>query len=88
MGVFIISPNDKGGQLWKPSQVLVDACRAQDITPIALNNLWLWQHAESDTPVHTLVVGAARPSDFDEVRYTYLLMIIISVSTMDMCSGV
>lgn len=26
--------------------------------------MWLW--AQQDPPIHTLVVGAARPSDFDE----------------------
>ncbi|CAM9199729.1 unnamed protein product [Phaeothamnion confervicola] len=67
MGVFIISPNDKGGMLYKPSQVLVEACRPQGLTPIAFNNLWLWRHhSNPHSPVHTLVVGAARPSDFDE----------------------
>ncbi|KAG5188103.1 aldo/keto reductase [Tribonema minus] len=67
MGVFIISPNDKGGHLWKPSRVLVDACRPHGITPVALNALWLWSHQRSEAAVHTLVVGAARPSDFDEM---------------------
>ena len=61
MGVFIISPTDKGGQLYHPPKIFADACAEGGLTPIELNNLWLLSHPE----VHTLVVGAARPSDFD-----------------------
>src|SRR5438552_320467 len=39
MGVFIISPTDKGGQLFKPSDRLVDLCRPW--TPIQMNQRWL-----------------------------------------------
>ncbi|MFO1492181.1 MAG: aldo/keto reductase [Kiritimatiellia bacterium] len=59
MGVFIISPSDKGGKLYEPSARLVELCRP--LTPIAFNNLWCLNHEE----VHTLSIGAARPSDFD-----------------------
>ncbi|KAJ1400928.1 NADP-dependent oxidoreductase domain-containing protein [Ochromonadaceae sp. CCMP2298] len=61
MGVFCISPTDKGGALYEPSTGMYKACLP--LTPIAFNNLWLWN---SPAPVHTLVIGAARPSDFDE----------------------
>lgn len=61
MGVFIISPTDKGGCLYEPSKTVERACRP--LTPIAFNNLWLWS---SDIPIHTLVIGAARPADIDE----------------------
>ncbi len=68
MGVFIISPTDKGGCLYKPSRRYFSNCLP--LTPIAYNNLWLWGHSQ----IHTLVVGAARPSDFDEhVRAAMLL---------------
>lgn len=60
MGVFIISPSDKGGMLYKPSQKLVELCRP--LAPIAFNDLFCLTHEQ----VHTLSVGAARPSDFDE----------------------
>ena len=59
MGVFIISPNDKGGMLYAPPQKLVDLCAP--LSPMAFNNLWCLSRPE----VHTLSVGAARPSDFD-----------------------
>jgi len=61
LGVFIISPSDKGGMLYKPSTKLDDAC--EPFGPICFNNMWLWTH---DPPLHTLEVGAARPSDLDE----------------------
>jgi predicted aldo/keto reductase-like oxidoreductase len=60
MGVFIISPNDKGGMLYDPPQKMVDLCAP--LSPIAFNNLWCLARPE----VHTLSVGAARPTDFDE----------------------
>jgi hypothetical protein len=60
MGVFIISPSDKGGKLYDPPQKLVELCRP--LHPITFNDLWCLNHGE----VHTLSVGAARPSDFDE----------------------
>ncbi|TWT38134.1 putative oxidoreductase [Posidoniimonas corsicana] len=59
MGVFIISPNDKGGLLYKPSDKLVELC--QPLHPIVFNTLFCLRRPE----VHTLSLGAARPSDFD-----------------------
>ncbi|MGV0024573.1 aldo/keto reductase [Phormidesmis priestleyi] len=60
MGVFIISPSNKGGLLYQPSQRLLDLCAP--LSPIVFNNLFCLSHSE----VHTLSVGAARPQDFDE----------------------
>jgi predicted aldo/keto reductase-like oxidoreductase len=60
MGVFIISPNDKGGKLYDPPQKLVELCRP--LTPMQFNDLYCLAHPQ----VHTLSCGAARPSDFDE----------------------
>ncbi len=60
MGVFIISPTDKGGKLYDPPAKLVELCG--DLSPIVFNNLFCLSHPE----VHTLSVGAARPSDYDE----------------------
>lgn len=60
MGVFIISPNDKGGKLYSPPQKLVDLCAP--LTPMAFNDLYCLARPE----VHTLSIGAARPGDFDE----------------------
>jgi len=60
MGVFIISPTDKGGHLYNPPQKLVDLCAP--LSPIVFNDLFCLSHSQ----VHTLSLGAARPTDFDE----------------------
>ncbi|HWF20037.1 MAG TPA: aldo/keto reductase [Verrucomicrobiae bacterium] len=60
MGVFIISPNDKGGKLYEPPQKLVDLCAP--LSPMIFNDLYCLARPE----VHTLSCGAARPTDFDE----------------------
>ncbi len=60
MGVFIISPNDKGGKLYEPSKKLVELCAP--LTPMQFNDLYCLARKE----VHTLSCGAARPTDFDE----------------------
>ena len=60
MGVFIISPNDKGGKLYAPPPKLVDFCAP--LTPMQFNSLYCLARPE----VHTLSCGAAKPSDFDD----------------------
>mgnify|MGYP001268882785 CR=1 FL=1 len=60
MGVFIISPNDKGGKLYDPPQKLVELCAP--LTPMQFNDLYCLARPQ----VHTLSCGAARPGDFDE----------------------
>jgi predicted aldo/keto reductase-like oxidoreductase len=60
MGVFIISPNDKGGKLYDPPPKLVEMCAP--LTPMQFNDLYCLARPE----VHTLSLGAARPIDFDE----------------------
>jgi predicted aldo/keto reductase-like oxidoreductase len=60
MGVFIISPNDKGGKLYEPSAKMKEVC--SPLTPMQFNDLYCLARPE----VHTLSCGAARPSDFDE----------------------
>ncbi|NDA66936.1 MAG: aldo/keto reductase, partial [Verrucomicrobia bacterium] len=60
MGVFIISPNDKGGKLYAPPPKLVDLCAP--LTPMQFNSLYCLARPE----VHTLSCGAAKPSDFDD----------------------
>lgn len=59
MGVFIISPSDKGGMLYKPPAKLAELCKP--LPPIVFNDLFCML----EDKVHTLSVGAARPSDFD-----------------------
>ncbi|MBE9101240.1 aldo/keto reductase [Vacuolonema iberomarrocanum] len=68
MGVFIISPSDKGGMLYKPPQKLVDLC--QPLSPMVFNDLFCLSHPQ----VHTLSLGAARPADFDEHLNTLPLL--------------
>ncbi len=60
MGVFIISPNDKGGKLYSPPPKLTALCNP--LTPMQFNDLYCLARPE----VHTLSCGAARPEDFDE----------------------
>ncbi|MBD1868216.1 aldo/keto reductase [Cyanobacteria bacterium FACHB-471] len=60
MGVFIISPSDKGGMLYQPSPKLVELCAP--LSPMVFNDLFCLSHPQ----VHTLSIGAARPQDFDE----------------------
>jgi uncharacterized protein len=60
MGVFIISPNDKGGKLYNPPRKLVQLCAP--LTPMQFNDLYCLARPQ----VHTLSIGAARPGDFDE----------------------
>src|SRR2546426_10790005 len=59
MGVFIISPNDKGGKLYEPPRKLVELCAP--LTPMQFNDLYCLARPQ----VHTLSCGAARPADFD-----------------------
>jgi hypothetical protein len=59
MGVFIISPSDKGGMLYDPPAKLVELCRP--VHPMVFNDLFCLMHPQ----VHTLSIGAARPGDFD-----------------------
>jgi predicted aldo/keto reductase-like oxidoreductase len=57
MGIFIISPADKGGQLFTPSERLQELCHP--ISPLALNYRWLL----SDLRIATLSMGAAHPRE-------------------------
>src|SRR5208283_4311708 len=59
MGVFIISPSDKGGMLYKPPARLLELC--QPLHPLVFNALFCLAHPQ----VHTLSIGAACPGDFD-----------------------
>jgi uncharacterized protein len=60
MGMFIISPNDKGGKLYEPPKQLVKLCAP--LTPMQFNDLYCLARPE----VHTLSCGANKPTDFDE----------------------
>ncbi|HEY9807599.1 MAG TPA: 4Fe-4S dicluster domain-containing protein, partial [Candidatus Obscuribacterales bacterium] len=60
MGVFIISPADKGGQLYTPPPKLQALCAPR--SPLHFNYRFLL----SDSRITTLSVGAANPTELDE----------------------
>jgi predicted aldo/keto reductase-like oxidoreductase len=60
MGVFIISPNDKGGKLQEPGEKIKSL--STPLTPMQFNDLYCLNRKE----VHTLSCGPSRPTDFDE----------------------
>ena len=60
MGVFIISPNDKGGKLYLDLPKMRSLC--QPLTPMQFNDLYCLARPQ----VHTLSLGAACPTDYDE----------------------
>lgn len=60
MGVFIISPADKGGRLYTPPQTLKDLC--DPFSPLELNYRFLL----SDPRITTLSTGPAHPDELTE----------------------
>lgn len=62
MGVFIISPNDKGGRLYAPSPLLREL--TAPLTPIQWNARFCLRLPE----VHTLSFGMTEPVHFQEMR--------------------
>ena len=60
MGVFIISPADKGGQLYTPPETLAQLC--SPFSPLELNYRFLL----SDTRIGTLSVGAANATELEQ----------------------
>lgn len=62
MGVFNISPFDKGGKLYRPSEAVAKAI-GPELSPIAFAALHSWKNQG----MHTVSVGFARSSDLDEV---------------------
>lgn len=69
MGVFIISPFDKGGRLYAPSHQLRELT-LPEMEPIDFGSYWLWYHKNhmkgDEAHADTIVCGAARPSDLDQ----------------------
>lgn len=61
MGVFQISPIDKGGKLYEPSKQVARTI-GPNLSPIAFSLLQTWK----SSGMHTASVGFARLSDFDE----------------------
>jgi uncharacterized protein len=62
MGVFIISPADKGGKLYNPPKTLQELC--QPLTPLEFNYQWLL----SDRRVTTLSLGASCAEELEHER--------------------
>ena len=60
LGVYIISPTDKGGMLHSPPQTLINLCAP--MSPILFNDAYCL----SQPGVTSISVGASRTSDFDE----------------------
>ncbi|VEP12327.1 putative oxidoreductase of aldo/keto reductase family [Hyella patelloides LEGE 07179] len=63
MGVFIISPADKGGRLYNPPEALQDLC--QPLTPLEFNYQWLL----SDRRITTLSIGASCAKELETGRW-------------------
>jgi predicted aldo/keto reductase-like oxidoreductase len=59
MGVFIISPNNKGGLLYNPSEKF--KALTAPLNPMVFNGLFCLSRPE----VHTISCGASKPEDFD-----------------------
>ena len=59
LGVFIISPTDKGGHLHTPSKKMLELC--SPLHPIVFNDLFCLRNKK----VHTISVGIAKETDFD-----------------------
>lgn len=62
MGVFIISPNDKGGQLFRPSQKLVEL--TAPLHPIQWNARFCLSHPA----IHTLTFGLPVTASFEHIN--------------------
>jgi uncharacterized protein len=60
LGVFIISPNEKGGMLFKPSTKVQSLC--QPITPIVFNGRFCLSHPQ----ITTLSMGMHEPKHFSQ----------------------
>ncbi len=59
LGVFIISPTDKGGHLHTPSEKLLNLCKP--LHPIVFNDLFCLLNSD----VHTISIGVSNEYDFD-----------------------
>ncbi len=68
LGVFIISPTDKGGHLHTPPSRLLDLC--QPLHPIVFNDLFCL----SDPRIHTISVGLSNINDLDLHLYAVSLL--------------
>ncbi|WP_028578917.1 aldo/keto reductase [Desulfogranum japonicum] len=59
LGIFIISPSDKGGRLYSPPPIIEQFC--YPLSPMQFNDMYCLQREG----VHTISVGAAAATDYD-----------------------
>jgi predicted aldo/keto reductase-like oxidoreductase len=69
MGVFIISPNDKGGQLFNPSALLSEL--TAPLTPIQFNARFCLGNPQ----IHTLSFGMTEPAHVEEMKGVFPLSV-------------
>ncbi len=76
LGVFIISPNDKGGQLFNAPPLLRQMCAP--LTPIQFNARWCLKHPE----ITTLSFGMTEPAHVEEM--TGIFPVSVPLSARDL----
>ncbi|GFH53032.1 hypothetical protein CTEN210_09508 [Chaetoceros tenuissimus] len=81
MGVFQISPVDKGGKLHRPSKTCCTTI-GKELTPIGFALLYGWKKIG----FHTASIGLSKPSDLDEVMQAAKLMALEKVGKLDLDS--
>lgn len=64
MGIFIISPFDKGGGLFNSSRTLRNICDTEGMDPMEFGVGWLLKEG-----AHTMTVGVGRVEDYDEPHH-------------------
>jgi predicted aldo/keto reductase-like oxidoreductase len=72
LGVFIISPNDKGGQLFNAPPLLKQLCAP--LTPIQFNARWCLKHPE----ITTLSFGMTEPAHVAEMMGAFPVSVPLS----------
>ncbi len=77
LGVFIISPNDKGGKLYEPSETLTDLCKP--LTPIQFNAKWCLKHPH----IHTLSFGMTEEAHFEEMSGIFPVSVPLSQAELE-----
>lgn len=77
MGVFIISPNDKGGQLFKAPQKL------RKLIPHTTPIQWNARFCLSSPAIHTLSFGMSDPTHFEEMQGIFPSQIPISEKDLE-----
>eukprot|EP00520_Triparma_pacifica_P001459 CAMPEP_0118647842 /NCGR_PEP_ID=MMETSP0785-20121206/8829_1 /TAXON_ID=91992 /ORGANISM="Bolidomonas pacifica, Strain CCMP 1866" /LENGTH=548 /DNA_ID=CAMNT_0006539977 /DNA_START=100 /DNA_END=1743 /DNA_ORIENTATION=+ len=69
MGIFIISPYDKGGAAYNSSRVVRGVCDSAGLDPLEFAVGWLVKEG-----AHTMTVGVGRSEDYDEPLHACYLL--------------